>query len=34
MEKYEELDMQIVFFSESDVIVCSPETGEEFTITT
>ena len=23
MEKYEELDMQIVCFSESDVIVCS-----------
>lgn len=29
MEKYEELDMQIVIFSESDVIVCS-QTGEEF----
>ena len=32
MEKYEELDMQIVIFTESDVIVCSP-VGEEFPVT-
>lgn len=33
MEKYEELDMQIVCFSESDVIICSPkDEGQEIEI--
>lgn len=28
MEQYENLEMDVVFFSKEDVIVCSPDDGE------